>query len=214
VLQIQGTRASALRPGRASAGPVWDALALPVLALPRPAGRIAILGLGGGTVARLLRALAPEARIVGIERDPEVIRAARAAFGLEHLDLEVVVGDALDWLRRERRSFDVVIEDLFVGSVARVRKPDFLPEHGLRLARERLGRHGILCSNTIHEGAAMARTLRRLFPEVRAIHVAGHYNRILVAGRYLPDARRLRALARAEPLLRGGLRRLSFRTLR
>ena len=83
-LRINGTFASWYEPGRASTGSVWDALAAPLLLLP-PARRrsVLILGLGGGSAARVVRALAPRAEIVGVEFDADVVRAAR-----EHFDLE------------------------------------------------------------------------------------------------------------------------------
>eukprot|EP00439_Symbiodinium_sp_Y106_P011941 s5354_g1.t2 len=62
-----------------------DVLAAPVLLLPRQPRSILILGLGGGTVARALRALCPEASIVGVEMDDEVLDAARRHFGLDDL---------------------------------------------------------------------------------------------------------------------------------
>jgi spermidine synthase len=214
VLRIHGTRASALRPGRISAGPVWDALAMSALALPSPPRAVAMLGLGGGSAARVLRALAPGAHIVGIERDAHVIEAARQVLGLDDLDLEVVTGDALEWLRRERRRFDIVIEDLFVGPLRTVRKPDWLPEPGLGLARRRLRPGGLIASNTIHETPAMRRALLRLFPAVLSLDVAEHHNQILIAGERLPAPRALRTAARAHDDLHDSLRQLRFRTIR
>lgn len=214
VLRIHGTRASAMRPGRVSAGPVWDALAMSVLALERPPRAVAMLGLGGGSAARVLRALAPGAHIVGIERDEHVVAAARQALGLDELDLEVVTGDALEWLRRERRRFDVVIEDLFVGPLRSVHKPDWLPEPGLGLAKRRLRPGGLFASNTIHETPAMRRALLRLFPAVMALGVAEHHNQILIAGERLPAPRLFRAAAAAYACLDDSLAQLRFRTLR
>jgi hypothetical protein len=214
VLRIHGTRASAMRPGRVSAGPVWDALAMSVLALQRPPRTVALLGLGGGSAARVLRALAPGAHIVGIERDAQVIAAARQALGLDELDLEIVTGDALDWLRREKRRFDLVIEDLFVGPLRSVHKPEWLPEPGLGLARGRLRPGGLIASNTIHETSAIKRALLGLFPAVVSLAVAGHHNEILVAGARLPGARAFRAAVAAHQELRDSLAQLRFRAIR
>ncbi|MFP8874131.1 MAG: hypothetical protein VCB42_06300, partial [Myxococcota bacterium] len=59
------TLASFQRPGEITTGSVWDAMAAPLLALPASRrGRVLLLGLGGGSVARIVRALAPEALIV------------------------------------------------------------------------------------------------------------------------------------------------------
>ena len=48
--------------------------------------RVLILGLGGGSVARVVRALAPRAKIVGVEMNGAVLRAAR-----RHLDLDALL---------------------------------------------------------------------------------------------------------------------------
>ncbi|MGE0452530.1 MAG: spermidine synthase [Vicinamibacteria bacterium] len=210
-LRVGGTHASQLRAGQLSAGPVWDALGAALLALP--AGRrrrLGILGLGGGTVAGLYRALAPRARIIGVEMDPAVVRAARRHFGLDALDLEIVVRDAISFLRRERRRFDLLVEDCFVGPTRTIHKPEGFPEPVLRLAARRLSPGGLLVANTIHEPAQYRRALRRLLPELLEISVAGFWNRILIASRQRLDVRALRAAVEASPL-RPSLRRLSFR---
>ena len=122
-LRVDGTLASFQRPGHALTGTVWWALAGPVLLLPCRRRRVLLLGVGGGSVARALRALDDEAEIVGVEYDPQVLRAARRHFGLDALRLQLVVDDALDYLSRERRRFDLIVEDLFIGPSRSVRKP-------------------------------------------------------------------------------------------
>ena len=104
-LRIDGTQASVHRPGGALTGVVWWALASPILLLPRPRRRrVLLLGLAAGSVGRAVRALDPNAEIVGVELDREVVRLARRHFGLDRLGIEIVVGDALEFLRRDRRT--------------------------------------------------------------------------------------------------------------
>ena len=211
---MDGTLASGYRPGK-SDGPCWDALAAPLVVLPEPRRRrILFLGLGGGSAARVARALVPEALIVGVERDAEVLEAARRHFDLDALRIELVVADALHYLEREAREFDAVIEDVFTGPVQHVRKPDWLPRPGYALAARRLARGGVLVSNTIHETPAVADALRGLFRTVVAIGVDGYYNHILAGGPVGLEAGRLRRRLRAHPLFRAVLSRLSLRTLR
>ena len=195
-------------------GSVWDALAAPLLLLP-PARRreVLVVGLGGGSAARVVHALAPRARVVGIERSPEVLAAARRWLDLDALGVKVVVGDARAWLARSRRRFDVVIEDVFVGCGRGVRKPDWLPVPGLALAARRLRPGGLLVSNTLDESPAAARVLRRLFPSVLGIEIEDFDNRVLVASRRALSGRVLRAAVRAEPLFAATLPRLRFRRL-
>jgi spermidine synthase len=212
-LRVDGTLASFLVPGRETTGSVWDALVAPLLLLPRRRRRrVLVLGLGGGSAARLVRALAPGAHVVGVEFDAEVLRAARRWLGLDGLGVEVVRADARAFLASERRRFDAILEDVFVGTARAVRKPAWLPEPGLVLAARRLAPGGILASNALDEAAAVETTMRRLFPGRLRIDVAEYDNRIVVGGPAGLSGRELRRRARAERLLAHALPRLSFRT--
>jgi len=127
---------------------------------------VLLLGLAAGSVGRAVRALDPDAEIVGVELDREVVRLARRHFGLDGLGIELVVGDALEFLRTERRRFDLIVEDLFVGPSRSVRKPEWLLGEGYPLIRRRLRRGGYgpsghekQCDGEPHEsdrGAALA----------------------------------------------------------
>jgi spermidine synthase len=144
--------------------------------------------------------LDPTAEIVGVELDREVVRVARRHFGLDRLGIELVVGDALEFLRRDRRKFDLVVEDLFVGPSRSVRKPDWLLGEGYALIRRRLRPGGYVVSNTIHEMPAIVRAMRPFNGRIVSLDVRGYWNRVTVCGRDLPPPRGLRrALAgRAE----------------
>lgn len=213
-LEIDGTFASLWRPGRSTTGSVWDALAVPVLGLPRSRRRSALLlGLGGGSAVRLLRALVPEIRVVGIEIDPEVVRAARRWFGLGRLGIEVRCGDARTYLARARRRFDLVLDDVFVGRGRGVRKPAWMLEEGWERAVRRVAPGGMLVTNVLDEGEAARRTLREHFPCVVEIGVDGYDNRILVGGPAPLSGRSLRRAARDHAPLAESLARLRFRTV-
>lgn len=192
-LWIDGTQASVYRPGARVTGIVWWALASPILLLPRNRPRrVLFLGLAAGSAARAVRALAPDAEIVGVERDREVLRLARRHLGLGRLRLEVVVGDALEYLKSDCRRFDLIVEDLFVGSPRSVRKPDWLLGQGYRLIRRRLRHCGLVVSNTIHETPDIVRAMRPIGGRIVWLAVRGHWNRITVCGRDLPPPRALR----------------------
>jgi spermidine synthase len=203
-LEIDGTFASLWRPGTAATGSVWDALVAPLLAFP-PARRrrVLILGLGGGSAARLVRALAPDAAIVGVELDRTVIDAAREHFALDALDIEVRCEDAFRVLSSERRRFDLIIEDCFVGRGDAERKPDWLPQPGLALAARRLAPGGILVVNTIDETEAVERALAALLPHRLELRIEAYENRVLAASDRPLTARSLRAAILRDPVLGG-----------
>lgn|GEM_PF-628419 len=214
-LRVRGTFASFYRPGSALTGSVWDALAAPLLALPAErAPSLLLLGLGGGSAARVARALAPAARIVGVEIDPEVVALARRHFELDALGVEVVVADASAYLAQARERFDAVLDDVFVGAGRAVRKPAWLLERGLAAAAARVAPGGLLASNALDEAPAVARRLAAHFPRVVAIGIEGYDNRVLVGGSAGLGARALRAAVARSPVLAPTLRALSFRTWR
>mmetsp|Transcript_94072 Transcript_94072/g.275286 ORF Transcript_94072/g.275286 Transcript_94072/m.275286 type:complete len:274 (-) Transcript_94072:155-976(-) len=214
-LIIDETFASLYVPGRIATHNVWDALAAPILALPpERRKRVLLLGLGGGSAARILRALAPEALIVGVEIDPEVVAAACTHFGLGDLGLEIVTDDALHVLQTERRRFDLVIDDVFLGCGNAVRKPDWIPEPGHTLALRRLREGGLFVCNTITEAKKIAPTLRERFQGLLRIDVEGYWNSIFVAGPAELSAKALRGAVRKSPVLSGALPVLSFRDAR
>jgi spermidine synthase len=217
-LLVDGTFASFRKTGSVATRSVWDALAAPLLALaPERRRSVLVLGLGGGSAARLVRALAPRARIVGVELDPDVIAAARRHFGLGELGVEIVRGDARAFLERGGDGlgkFDAVIDDVFVGEGRGVRKPAWLPEPGLALAARRVRAGGVLVTNTLDDAPHSRRVLRALLGPVTALSVSGYDNRILAAGARGLCARSLRAAIARDLVLADTLPALTLRTLR
>jgi spermidine synthase len=212
-LRVDGTWASSYRPGSPLTGSVWDALVAPIAWLPPVRRRsVLVLGLGGGSAARLVRAIAPGSRVVGVESSGEVLDAARRWFDLDALGVEVVHGCARQYLRRCRARFDLVIEDVFVGEGRDVRKPEWLPSPGLEGAARLVNPGGLLVSNALDEAPDVARAMRALFPASVRIAIDGYDNAIVVGGPGALSALGMRAAAAAHPILRETLPQLSFRT--
>lgn len=163
-------------------------------------------------MARLARALAPDAKIVGVEFDPEVIRLARANLELDRLDVQIEIADALAWLKTAKGRFDVILEDVFIGRGDDVHKPAWIPEPGHRLARARLAGGGVFVSNTLDEHAEVAKEMSRAFPALVAIETEDYDNRVLVAGSKGLTGVALRRRVADSPILRESLGILSFRT--
>ena len=213
-LIVDETFASLYRPGQAATGSVWDAIGAPLLLRPpEERSRLLMLGMGGGSVCRQLRRLAPDAEIVAVEFDADVVAVARAEFDLGELGLEVVVDDAHAVLKRERRSFDAIFEDVFIGRGDDVHKPDWIPDPALALARRRLKPGGVLVSNTLDEAPAVVRQMRADFRHVVQIEIDGFDNRVMVASDLEFDARSLRGVVSAEAIYADALPALSFRSL-
>lgn len=74
--------------------------------------RILILGLGGGTVAKLLRKKYPKARIVGVEIDPIMIELGEKYLNLGNYGVDIKIQDAKKF---KFRKYDLVITDTYFG---------------------------------------------------------------------------------------------------
>jgi len=78
-----------------------------------------ILGLGGGTVSKLIKKYWPGAKITGVEIDPAMIELGQKYLDLDKKDIEIVIGDASDYLFKTRKPavnhYDLIIIDLYNG---------------------------------------------------------------------------------------------------
>ena len=84
--------------------------------------RVLILGLGGGTVAKLINQKFPQAKITGIEIDPVMIKLGKKYFGLNKIkNLKIIQADAVHprggfrLLGGEKIKYDLIIVDLYIG---------------------------------------------------------------------------------------------------
>lgn len=213
-LRVGGTSASWYQPGRVLTGSVWDALAVPVAALPRDERRrLLILGLGGGSAAHVLRAAASEARIVGVELEPKVVELARKHFDLDSLGVEVEVGDAAAYIEQDRGGWDFILEDCFIGVDGDLGKPAWFLEHGVEVCADRLRPGGVFVVDTIQESGLLCQQLRARFEHVVGIRMQDCTNHVLVGSDRPLDASSLRASIRAHPALCDALGNMSLRTL-
>jgi len=72
---------------------------------------VLILGLGGGTVAKLIRKYWPGAKITGVDIDPIIVELGRKYLNLDG-DIEIKIQDAAKFVPGR---YDLVIVDLYRG---------------------------------------------------------------------------------------------------
>ena len=132
-----------------------------------------ILGLGGGTLARLIQARWGALRIVGVDDDDAVLDTARVAGWLPEAGLEVVVRDAFQYVQQCEEHFDYVAVDLFRGErmPGRVWGKPFL-----RRLRALLQSHGRVAINVFRDRRQVDRIQRiAAFFEIRSqLQVGGN----------------------------------------
>ena len=203
-------------------GLVWDMLAASALLGEREEPRsVLMLGLAGGTSLRTLRHLLPSCRFTAIDIDKEIVRLARRHMALDATGVEVVIGDAYAWLRKNRRTFDVVIDDIYLAGRTDVFRPQAMDRRLLDNLRRCVASGGVLAVNLVtgpgHRStqSVTRRLLRNHFPEVRSITSPEAMNEVLVAGESAGTVRRLRRWTSsfAEPRDRVYWRKIAVRRL-
>lgn len=113
--------------------------------------RSLILGLGGGTVAKLVRKFWPDAKITGIDIDPIMIELGKKYLGLDQAGIEVKIGDAAQYAKYKilNTEYDLVMVDLYQGDQF---PKKFESENYIHLVRSLLSRGGIVVFNRLYFG--------------------------------------------------------------
>jgi len=76
---------------------------------------ILVLGLGGGSVIKLLRKFKIDANITAVEIDPVVINLAKKYFNIQIINnLTIINDDAYDFVRNSSVTYDLIISDVFI----------------------------------------------------------------------------------------------------
>lgn len=82
-----------------------------------------ILGLAGGTLAKLISKANPKASITGVEIDPAMVYLGKKYLGLDKINnLKIIIKDANDYLLKTKDYFDVIFVDLYLNDQV----PDFV----------------------------------------------------------------------------------------
>lgn len=77
------------------------------------AGKVLMIGLGGGTLATMLYRAGVS--VTAVEIDPAIVELARGYFAMPDA-IEIHIGDGDAFLKRDRRKFDAVVLDAYRGT--------------------------------------------------------------------------------------------------
>ncbi len=140
---------------------VWKKPLKIVQRTKRKAQRCLILGLGGGTVVKLIKRLWPNAKVVGVDIDPVMVELGKKHLGLGEYDLKVVIGDAYEYLNQRYESkskkFNLVLLDLYVGDEF---PSKFESEDFVNLVKKSLSKGGVAVFNRLYYGEKRAQSMK------------------------------------------------------
>ena len=180
---------------RDSPGPtdsLFDVLAATIAALT-PGLRTAILGFAAGGVVAPLRAMGYGHPLLAVDLSLEGERLFRELSDVWCGQVRVTKADAVAWLTRQKRPFDLILEDLSADVDGEITKPPVSLETLPALMAERLAPGGLVITNVL---PVPGRSWKRLLPLLAAPHRSAHVieldeweNRVLIAGARLPPAR-------------------------
>lgn len=163
-LVVQGYTQSRTLDKNGRTGFYWDSFAenLPNLTLR---SKILILGLGAGTVAKVLTNKFGSMPIHGVEIDPLIVNLGKKYFYLGLPNIKVFLGDAGGFIKRSKEKYDVVCVDLFYGS----NSPKYLTEPAfLKSVKKRIKGGGRIVINKICndkcEDEEFIKAISKIFP--------------------------------------------------
>ena len=139
---------------------------------PEP-GRMLLIGLGGGSVAKSFHHTGWT--VDAVEIDPGVVELAYEFFGLEPADATVAVQDGREFLLSRDTAYDLIVMDAFGSSAIPFH---LVTEEAFGLVKSRLTPDGVLAINIEQNGwdgklsRSLAATLRRHFSEVSILPIA------------------------------------------
>jgi spermidine synthase len=206
-------------------GGVWDLLGIAPLFADRfsppsqpcqaaSRSKVLMLGVGGGSAIHQLNKLLKPDVIVGIEFDPVHIQIAQTHFGLIDSNIKLIEADAFDWVKQNRRRFDIVVDDLFVDAPGDPVRPFALNDTWLNQLLKKLTDNGVLIQNHLLNSHAkqVAEELRQHFSSAILLTVPRYENVVLAMFKQPIDAKTKRKFIHAivAELDKAAARKLKF----
>lgn len=187
---------------------VFDVLAAAIAAFApkNPSrARIALLGFAGGALVAPLRAIGCDAPLRCVDIDLAGHEVFERLCGSWAGEVVVQSADAVTFLRRQRKPFDLIIDDLSVLGPEGETKPEVSLDPLPHLIREKLKPGGIAITNVLdmpkRTFTQLERTIAEPWRATASVQIDEHVNRVLVSAEKLPSARDLNKTL--NELLRG-----------
>lgn len=110
-----------------------------------------VIGLGGGTIPKMLTAKYPDCQITCLEIDPMIIDIAKDLFALkDYENIKIIATNANDWLSQNyldyEKKFDAIFLDTFFGEVFSLDTQIIMIEK----IQKMLKKNGVMITNRIY----------------------------------------------------------------
>jgi len=148
---------------------IWRDSLKKVYGSNRSVKKILILGLGGGSIAKLTRKLWQDPEITGVEIDPVMVDLGSRHLGLNKTGVKVKIQDALEFCKKCKDKFDLICIDTYVGDQF---PKKFEEDKFLKTILKLLNRNGIAVFNRLYydekrpQAVKFGKKLEGIFPKV------------------------------------------------
>lgn len=124
---------------------IWRDALKKVNSKKKNAKSVLILGLGGGSAAKVVHKNWPEARITGVDIDRVIVELGKRYLGLDKVEVEIKIEDAYEFT--SNRKYDLVLVDLYNGDKfpEKFEKNEFIGN-----IKKILGKNGIIVFNRLY----------------------------------------------------------------
>ncbi len=152
---------------------VWRETLMKVLNVKPHVNRCLILGLGGGSVAKLVSSYWVGVHIVGVDIDLKMVDLGKKYLGLDKISIQTVINDALTFVNNEKQKYDLVLIDLYCGEKfpEKFEKDEFIEK-----IKGILNKNGIAVFNRLYgserrtDSMRFGRRLEKIFRKVDYVY--------------------------------------------
>ncbi|HDN79329.1 MAG TPA: spermine synthase [Chloroflexi bacterium] len=169
---------SIYNPHQVLSGGIWDYFLVAPLFndppfSPAQVKRMCLIGLAGGTVAKLYTRIYGPIAIDGVELDPAIIEAGRRYLAMNEPNLRAIADDGRHFLSNSSETYDVIAVDAY--------RPPYIPFHlttreFFQEVRDHLSEQGVVAVNVARTPSdyrlvnAVANTMASIFPSIYIIN--------------------------------------------
>ena len=135
-----------------------------------------IVGLGGGSIAKLIRSNWPDSKITGVDIDETIVNLGKKYLKLDNSNVEVEIEDAEKFIKKlikDNKTFDLICFDTYVGEnfPSKFESLTFIKQ-----TKNLIDKNGVIIFNRLYgpedrpSALAFAKTLEKTFASVDRVY--------------------------------------------